>query len=288
MRIDLIVIDGQNDFVDPNGALYVAGAEKEAVNLANMIKRLKKNSGHVFSKIHATLDAHHLNDIAHPTMWIDEDGNHPSPFTIISKQDVVDGKWRASNFGKVAIAGQEKSFNEIFTEYVTKLEEFGRNMLCIWPPHCLIGTPGQAVYPELFEAYTEWCKTTQGWINFVAKGTFQFSEHYSAIRADVPNSAVPGTQMNTALLDDVNKADKVVWAGWAGSHCTKWTVKDAIDYFGEGENSFIRKSILLEDATAPVGDIPGVTNFAQDRLDFIDEFKSRGGTVTTTQEFMAV
>jgi len=41
----LFVIDGQNDFLDPKGALCVQGADKEATLLANMLDRLAMPNG---------------------------------------------------------------------------------------------------------------------------------------------------------------------------------------------------------------------------------------------------
>ena len=49
MRVDLFVIDGQNDFCDNNGSLYVEGAGEEAKLVADMIDRLenkKSQFGH--------------------------------------------------------------------------------------------------------------------------------------------------------------------------------------------------------------------------------------------------
>ena len=282
-RVDLIVIDGQNSFLDPKGELYVSGADKEAGQLASMIKRL----GRKISKIHATLDSHHPVDIAHPIMWKDEHGSHPDPFTIISADDVRNGKWSCTLFGYF---NSEKKFTyqDKCLAYVEKLEQNKRYPLCIWPPHCLIGTWGYNTFPVLHEAYNHWVQEASSpWINYVTKGDYPFTEHYSAIQADVPEPNVPKTQINADLLNNINNADIVVWSGWAGSHCLANTGRDAVNFFGQGENAFIKKSVLLTDTCAPVGDLPGSTMFKDMRNDFINEMQKRGMKLTTSDQFLS-
>ena len=41
MKIHLLVIDPQNDFCDPNGSLFVPGADEDIKRLAEMVHRLK-------------------------------------------------------------------------------------------------------------------------------------------------------------------------------------------------------------------------------------------------------
>ena len=289
-RVDLVVIDGQNDFLDPNGALYVQGADKEAELLAAMIDRL----GNKIFKIHATLDSHHDIDIAHPQMWKDENGNPPDPFTIITADEVRDRKWTCTLLGN--FPGTTMSYHAKALDYVEQLEGNGRYPLCIWPPHCLIGTPGHNIYPALRDAYESWInrRGQSPWINYVTKGDYPWSEHYSAIKADVPDGNIPATQINAPLLTTMAQADIIVWTGWAGSHCLANTGRDAVDYFDppagsppEAKNEFIRKSVLLTDVCAPVQpDPPGTTMFTDMRDNFISEMESRGMKLSTTDQFL--
>src|SRR5687767_10100820 len=108
-RVDLFVIDGENDFCasgsEPldwpwpvrgrrRGSLFVEAADREAVKVPDMIKRLKiPTGGHKISKIHATLDAHHRNDGSHNISWKGPNGESPPPFTIVTHADVVQQKW---------------------------------------------------------------------------------------------------------------------------------------------------------------------------------------------------
>lgn len=301
-RIDLFVIDGQNDFLasgtEPNdwpwpaggrrrGALFVENADKEGVLVANMIERLPRQ----INKIHASLDSHHHNDGSHNTAWKGPDGKNPPPFTIVTHEDVKNQKW-VPRFAIGVFDGKAMPSYQWALKYTESLEKSGRSLLCLWPPHCEIGTWGQNIYHPLQKAYDKWCEANNGWIDFISKGHWVFTEHYSALRADVPDATRPETQMNTSVIEDAANADIILWTGWAGSHCLRWTALDAVNFFGAGSNDFIRKSVFFEDASAAVGDIPnpknipGIPKFSEWRKEFLAEVKARGATITTTTEFL--
>lgn len=290
-RVDLFVIDGQKDFCDPAGSLYVKGAELEALAVAAMISRLKDrkvSTGHKVFKIHASLDSHPKNDCSNHQTWVDRQGNVAPPFTIVTNDDVKNQVWRP-RFAYGVWEGQIVSSLDWADNYTAKLAKEGRAPLCLWPPHCEIGRPGSNIYPCLADAYDEWCETTGMWIDFITKGFWAWTEHYSALRADVIDSTVQATQLNTAVINDANEADLILWCGWAGSHCLRWTALDAVNYFGAGNNPFLEKSIFFTDASAPVPNPPGpnAPDFVQWRADFLAEVVSRGAKTMTTAEFLA-
>lgn len=303
LRVDLFVIDGQNDFLargdesdsfpwpaggKRRGALYVEGADKEALRVRDMILRLvnKSGNGHRIAKLHATIDSHHRNDGSHNTAWKDASGNNPPPFTIVTHADVVAQKY-VPRFAIGVWEGKVVPSFQWALNYTKALEANGRCPLCLWPPHCEIGTWGQNIYQPLQEAYNYWCEKTNGWVDFISKGHWVWTEHYSAMQADVPDPTRPETQLNIPTINDANQADKIVWCGWAGSHCLRWTALDAINHFGAGENEFIKKSVFLEDASAAVGNIPGGPDFAAWRREFLDEVQKRGAEITTTDKLLA-
>ncbi len=266
MQVELLIIDPQVDFCDPRkGALYVGGAEHDIARLSRMVTRLAPK----LDDIHVTLDSHHFVDIAHPIFWRDSDGKHPDPFTLISVADVEAGRWTTTQPGMYRRA----------LVYVQMLEKHGRYVLCIWPPHCLIGSEGHAVMPELFTALTEWEKQRFGLVDYVTKGSNIYTEHYSAIQAEVPDPTDPSTQINTALIQTLMKADLIAIAGEAGSHCVRNTVTDIANNFGD--DSYVKKLVLLTDATCPV------TGFEAFQDDFIREMTARGMQLSTTTDFLA-
>lgn len=292
-RIDLVIIDGQNDFLASGneswnsmkhgGALYVQNGDQEALNVAALIKRL----GAKVSKIHATMDSHHRNDCSHNVSWVGQDGSPPPPFTAVSNADVRAHRW-IPTFPFGVWEGKLVPACDWAINYTKALEKIGRNQLCLWPVHCQIGRWGQNVYEPLAEAYDNWTDQTHRWVDFWTKGSWQFTEHYSAITADVPDPAIYQTQLNDAFIRNMADADLVAWSGWPGSHSLRWTALDAVNYFGVGRNDLLKKSVFLSDCCAafvpPDANMTGL--HAKCRQDFLDEVRNRGARICTSEEFM--
>jgi nicotinamidase-related amidase len=264
-RVELLIIDPQVDFCDPDrGALYVPGAEADMRRLAAMVRRLRDK----IDDVHVTLDSHHFIHIAHPVFWKDARGQHPPAFTRITRQEVEDGVWSPTVPGLYRRA----------LEYVRKLEQNGRYELTVWPPHCLIGSPGHTVFPELFDALTSW-EGRFACVDYVTKGSNVLTEHYSAVQADVPDPSDVSTQINTRLIQTLERADVVAVAGEARTHCLANTVRDIANNFGD--DRLVSKLVLLTDAAS---DIPGFEPHAEA---FMDEMTRRGMQVSTTKDFLA-
>ncbi len=254
MNTQLLLIDPQNDFHDQeNAALGVPGALEDARRVATLIEKYTQ----AIDAIHVTLDTHQLLDVAHPLMWVDRRGRHPAPFTLISYDQVDSGVWRAA----------DPAFQSRLQQYVLRLEHDGRNPLCIWPPHCLVGSWGHGVVEPVWQALCGWESARLRRVDYLTKGQNPWTEHYSAVRAEVPDAADPGTRLNTQLITTLEQADLVLVAGQALSHCVAGTVRDIADHFA-GES--IRKLVLIEDASSPV---PG---YEKQAADFIAGMKARG------------
>ena len=264
MKIHMLIIDPQYDFCNTKGALPVAGADQDMVRLGAMINRLRNK----IDDIHVTLDSHQEVHIAHPIWWVNSAGQHPNPFTLISEDDVVKGVWRTTN-----PKTQERSL-----KYVKTLKDNKRYVLCIWPPHTIIGSIGWTIDAPVMSALGEWCKNRFKKIDFVTKGSNIWTEHYSAVMADVIDDEDQGTMMNTKLLDTLAKADVIAVAGEARSHCIKNTIIDICNNFGEDN---IKKFVILEDAMSDVG------GFEQFGKDFAIEMQKRGAIRSKTTEFFA-
>lgn len=263
MKIHLLVIDPQFDFCNPKGNLFVQGADKDMERLCNLIAQ----TGNKINNIHITLDSHHTVDVAHPVFWKDENGKNPAPFTIITKDDVENGKWRATL----------PSLQKRASDYVKALSDNGRYPLCIWPPHCLIGSTGATVDENLFNSLVAWENNNFKVVDYVTKGSNIFTEHYSAVQADVPDPSDPTTQLNTRLIQTLESADLVLIAGEASSHCLANTVRDIANNFNDDS---IKKMVLIKDATSPV------TGFETLETEFIKDMTSKGMSITTVDEFI--
>lgn len=262
--IHLLIIDPQNDFCDPNGSLYVDGAEKDMDRLAVMISRLKGK----LDDIHVTLDSHRNFDVAHPIYWQDSSGAHPAPFTVIKAGDMKKGTWNTSL----------PALFDRTLQYLQDLEKGSRYDLMVWPPHCLIGSGGHNIYPPVLDALFEWEAHPGNMIDVVTKGSNPFTEHYSAVQAEVPDPKDVTTQLNTALVKTLMDADEVIIAGEASSHCVANTVRDIANNFGD--DSYVKKLVFLKDASSPVP----IAKALEDA--FLKEMVGRGMQMSTTVDYL--
>ncbi len=271
MKVHLVIIDPQNDFMDsPGSALPVSGANEDMRRLAAMIERV----GHKLDDIHVTLDSHRVIDVGHPGMWRDQDGNLPGPFTIISADDIKNGIWTPRN----------PNFRARMLEYARALEVQGNYPLMVWPEHCLIGTPGHNVQADLMAVLQRWERTEYANVDFVTKGTNTFTEHYGALQAEVVDATDPSTSLNTAFLDVLANADIVAVAGEALSHCVKSTVTQIAQHIGPDQ---LKKFYVLTDCTSSVSQVGNGPDFPAIGQAFLKEMEAKGMTLTTSIEFLS-
>jgi len=263
MKSVLLLVDPQNDFCDPGGALFVPGAADDAVRIAAMIGRA---SGRLDELI-VTLDCHHVLDVAHPLMWIDARGNPPPPFTTITLEDLEKGAW----------SPVRPAWTDRLHRYLEDLEALGRYRLTIWPEHCLVGSWGFGIVPCVFDAVTRWEREHVKTATLILKGESPWTEHYSAVKAEVPDPGDPGTGINHSLLERLGEADCVAVAGEALSHCVANTVRDLVEPLG-GDLSGL---VLIRDATSSV---PGFEPLGEA---FLEEMAALGMRLESSTAFLA-
>ena len=230
-----LIIDAQYDFCHPKGALFVPGADRDVDRMAGLIG---KHAGQI-DHIVVTLDTHHVLDIAHPLFWADANGDHPTPFTAILAADVDAGRWTPLFHAEQA------------RQYVRDLEAGEQFTHFIWPEHCLIGSHGAALHDTLTDALKTWCRQRNRDYVAVPKGLYPLTEHFGIFRAQVPNPAVPETQLNTALIADLNRFDTVYLMGEAKSHCVANSLKQLLDFAPE----LVPKLVVITDCTSDVTDL---------------------------------
>ena len=86
----LVLVDVQIDFVHETGSLTVPGAVDDT---RRTIEWIFNNISRI-TTIAASLDSHVPIQIFFPTWWVDEQDEHPAPYTVIRSSDVKAGKWR--------------------------------------------------------------------------------------------------------------------------------------------------------------------------------------------------
>jgi len=276
-RIEFLVIDPQNDFCspekDPNGnfraALHVDGVEDDMQRLAQLLESVSGSRS--LGDVHVTLDTHHTFHVANPAYWVDKDLKHPDPFTIITVDDVEQGRWRA----------RFSQMQGWALHYVKSLAQKGRYPLCIWPPHCRIGTWGAQIYEPILQALDqiESVSPSIPLVDFVTKGSNFQTEHYGAVMAEVEDPADPSTRLNVPLITSLQNADFILIAGEALSHCVANTVRDVAANFGEDN---VKKMVLIDGCASPV------KGFEQLAQDFVTEMTGRGMLVKSVDDVQAM
>lgn len=271
--IQLLAIDPQNDFCDlpadwwsahpTRGAiapsLPVAGAHRHMQRLAQWVRA---QAAHI-DEITVTLDSHQRFDIAHPVFWQQADGQPVAPFTSISAQQV-----RSAEF-----VPREPLHLALALAYLDALESLGRHTLIVWPVHCEIGSWGHGLHAELLDACAAWQMLRQRAVVSVFKGMNPWTEHYSALMAEVVDPTDPGTALNTVLLERLAQADLLVIAGEASSHCVRATVEHLVQYLPPGH---AQRLLLLTDCMGPVA------GFESAEQDFFAAMRAQGVQFATS------
>jgi nicotinamidase-related amidase len=143
----------------------------------------------------------------------------------------------------------------------------------VWPVHSEIGTWGHGVHAEVQAACRDWQVTRQRAVTHVFKGSHPWTEHYSALAAEVPDPQVPDTCLNHALLGTLLQARRLVVAGEASSHCVRATVELLLEAAPSG---FAPRVVLLTDCMSPVH------GFAAQHADFLQRMQAAGVQLHTT------
>lgn len=212
MKQAILGIDLQYDFCNPEGSLFVKNADEDVKYISNFIKK-KSN---VLDAMIMSMDSHQPIHIAHAIYWKDKEGNLPSSYQTISKEDVAQGKW-------IPQYNKEKAL-----DYLTSLEE-GGDVCTIWPPHCIIGTKGWSINETVFGAIEEWAILHGKNYELINKGMYQATEHYSIFKAAVEYPEIEATLFNVELIERLKNFDKIYIMGEAADFCVANSLNDLIN-----------------------------------------------------------
>ena len=264
LKIAAFGIDCQIGFATPGASLFVPGAVEDT---RRTIEWLYRNLGQI-TEITMSLDTHRVFQIFHPSFWLDENGNHPAPFTVITVDDVTKGKWRGVSHEAECRA------------YVERLAKQGNYVLTIWPYHALLGGVSHAIVPALMEAITFHALVRQQPTMFAQKGEAELTESYSVLAPEVKENE---SDFNQALVDRLMKFDRVYVFGQAKSHCVLSTLRDL------GSRGDPKKIWILEDAMSPVtppplDPLPPELDFPKVAARAFEELAARGMNIVKTTD----
>ena len=272
-RVAVFAIDMQVGFCTPGASLFVPGATEDVVRGAKFILQ---NVGKI-SELHYSLDTHRAFQIFHPTFWVNANGNHPNPFTLITSQDIRDGKWLPISHLQYAV------------DYVKQLEDQGKYTLAIWPFHTMLGAIDHSLVPLMFETALFHSIVRQTQTKFETKGEHPLTENYSVLSSEVKtlrpgsNQELTVGNFNTKFFDTLMRNDEVYIIGEASSHCVKATIEDLLHHIQAVDPALVNKVTILQDCMSPVGALPTV-DFPAIAAQALRDFETAGFTVMNSTD----
>ncbi len=289
-RVCLLLVDCQNTFCTPGFELFVAGrsgngAVEDSIRLCRFMYRNLHNINHIV----CTMDSHRAAQIFHGLFWIDDEGHHPEPLTVITVSDVRAGRWKVNPV--LVAGGKQGSYDRIqdyALHYVQQLAAKEKYDLTIWPYHAMIGGVGHALVAAVEEAVFFHNVARMSRPEYQIKGDNMLTEHYSVLSPEVreDQKGEPIGEKNTSLLNELIDFDAVLVAGQAKSHCVAWTVDDLLGDIKAKDPGLARKVYLLEDCMAPVV-VPGVVDFTDRADEIFGEFQQAGLRIVSSEQPMA-
>jgi len=278
LKIVLLLIDVQNTFCIPDFELYVGGisgtgAVDDNCRLCEFIYR----NLNVITEICPTMDTHQVIQIFHSIFLVNDNGEHPTPYTLITPEDIKDGIWKFNRELSSSLQIDENYGQEYLLHYTQKLKEGGKYELTIWPYHAMLGGIGHALVSAVEEAVFFHSTVRLSQPDFQVSGSNPFTESYSALSAEVlegPN----GEQIDDKNLKFTRKLldfDAVIIAGQAKSHCVAWTIDDLLNEIYVADRKLTEKIYLLEDCTSPVI-IPEVIDYTGPADEAFQKFADAG------------
>lgn len=278
-QLHLLLIDVQKDFCFPEGTLYVAGRSGTAAidDSRRIAEFIYRNLGTI-TEVTTTMDTHFAYQIFSPAFWQDEDGKTPAPHRVISSDEVLSGAMRPNPaVAKWLCNGNYGWLVRQVQFYCRELEKAGKYQLYLWPPHCLLGSAGHSLVGVVHEArmFHSFARGAQSWVE--VKGGNPLTENYSILRPEVlaRHDGAPLAQRNTKFLETLLRADAVVIAGQAASHCVKSSIDDLLAEIVANDPALAKKVYIMTDCMSAVTVPDGNGGFAVDFTDEADNAQQR-------------
>jgi nicotinamidase-related amidase len=298
-KLCLMIVDAQNTFCIPDFELFVGGRSgKGAVHDNQKLCDFIYRNLHLITQIMPTMDTHQAMQIFHSIFLVDEKGEHPSPFTLISHEDIRDGRWRFNELLSHDLKRNPQYINSHLLHYTEELKKTGKYELTIWPYHAMLGGIGHALVSSIEEAifFHTMARHSQPYIH--VKGDNPLTEHYSVLGPEVKSgpdgnpiglraeSLFQKTSQSEELSYELTAFDAIVIAGQAKSHCVAWTISDLLDVVMKVDKSLVEKVYLLEDCTSPVV-IPGIIDYTDEADMAFKRFEDAGMHIVSSTERIA-
>jgi nicotinamidase-related amidase len=286
LKISLLLIDVQNTFCIPDFELYVrgtsgTGAVDDNRRLCDFIYR----NLNLITRICPTMDTHQAMQIFHCIFLINDNGEHPAPYTLITLDDIEKGIWKFNPQLSASLQFDENYGQEFLRHYARRLKAGGKYDLTIWPYHAMLGGIGHALVAAVEEAVFFHSIARLSQPDFQVKGDNPLTENYSVLSPEVLEgpSGEGIAEKNVGFIRKLLDFDAVIIAGQAKSHCLAWTIEDLLNEIQISDRKLSKKVYLLEDCTSPVV-IPGVIDYSQQANDAFKKFSDAGMHVVRSSD----
>ncbi len=277
-RISLLLVDVQNTFCIPDFELFVGGASgMGAVDDNRRLCEFIYTNLDAITEICPTMDTHQAMQIFHSIFLVNDKGEHPEPYTLITLEDIEQGVWQFNPELSSSLNIDERYGQEYLRHYTRQLKQGGKYDLTIWPYHAMLGGIGHALVSAVEEAIFFHSIARYSQPDFQVKGGNPFTENYSVLSPEVLEDAV-GEQVaekNVGFVKKLLDFDAVVIAGQAKSHCVAWTIDDLLKEIQLSDRKLVEKVYLLEDCTSPVV-IPGAMDYTEQANAAFQRFADAG------------
>jgi nicotinamidase-related amidase len=277
-KISLLLVDVQNTFCIPDFELFVGGtsgtgAVDDNRRLCDFIYR----NLNVITGICPTMDTHQVIQIFHSLFLVNEKGEHPAPFTLVTPEDIEAGIWRFNPELSSSLQIDEAYGQKFLRYYTRQLKEGGKYNLTIWPYHAMLGGIGHALVSAVEEAVFFHSIARLSQPDFKVKGDNPFTENYSVLSPEVTEGPTGEeiAQKNIGFIRELLDFDAVIIAGQAKSHCMAWTINDLLNEIRVSDRKLTEKVYLLEDCTSAVV-IPGVIDYTEQANAAFQKFSDAG------------
>lgn len=255
LKIALLVVDMQGDFVYEEWGLWVKGAIQ---NLKNLVLFINTNLWKI-DAIFCTVDSHIKKMIFFTSWWVyaDNQHEHPKPFTTIERHEwkLFDKK---SNRELIPLYEIAKSY-----QYVYFLDDNDKRPLVLWPFHTIIFTLGHLLAFDLIFVLQFFAAAKRTKINLLFKGIDPNSDMFGAFYKVFQ---VTKEALNQSYLEELATYDRIYVAGEARNYCVLDTILQILKF----APWLATKIFILEPCMA---DIPGMEEYTQ--LMF-DDLRARG------------
>jgi len=278
VKIFLLLVDVQNTFCIPGFELYVGGRSGTgAVDDNRRLCAFIYRNLNAITRIGATMDTHLAMQIFHSIFLVNEKGEHPAPYTLITAEDVAQGIWKVNpevshNLGIETLYSQE-----FLRHYTEQLDRESKYDLTIWPYHAMLGGIGHALVSAVEEAIFYHSMARYSSPDFQVKGDNPLTENYSVIKPEVMEDAGGRkiAQINSVFMERLLSYDAIFIAGQAKSHCLAWTIEDLLHEITATDRCLTEKIYLLQDCTSPVV-IPDVIDYSDQADEAFRRFADAG------------